>query len=68
MGSSVSGPSCGGGGGAGHGSEEAGVELVASGATKIVFASKKRGDTHPLEGDDSYDIFWGVLEGVRVRR
>lgn len=42
--------------------------VPARGPTRIVFASKKRGDTHEDEGGSSYDIFWGVLEGVRVRR
>jgi TolB protein len=38
------------------------------GPTKIVFASKKRGLEMEQEGEHSYDIFWGALEGTSVRR
>ncbi len=38
------------------------------GPTRICFASKKRGIDVPGQTDVNYDIFWGVLEGARVRR
>jgi len=39
------------------------------GPTRLVFASKKRGEELPQEqGERSYDIFWGLLEGAAVRR
>lgn len=37
------------------------------GPTRICFASKRRGVALPGE-EPSYDVFWGVLEGVAVRR
>lgn len=42
--------------------------LPARGPTRICFASKKRGETLEAEGGATYDIFWGLLEGVPVRR
>lgn len=38
------------------------------GPTRICFASKKRGIELPGQTDVNYDIFWGQLEGARVRR
>ena len=38
------------------------------GPVRIAFASKKRGERAPAEADDTYDVFWGILDGVRVRR
>jgi Tol biopolymer transport system component len=37
------------------------------GPTRICFASKKRGAERSSE-DSTYDVFWGLLRGVRVRR
>jgi dipeptidyl aminopeptidase/acylaminoacyl peptidase len=37
------------------------------GATRIAFASKKRGVVLP-GAVDTFDVFWGVLDGVAVRR
>jgi Tol biopolymer transport system component len=42
--------------------------VPARGPVRIVFASKKRGEAHEQEKDHTYDIFWGVLDGVSVRR
>ena len=38
------------------------------GPTRICFASKRRGIDVPGQTDVNYDIFWGQLEGARVRR
>lgn len=38
------------------------------GPTRICFASKKRGLEIPGRPEANYDVFWGVLEGVRVGR
>lgn len=42
--------------------------VPARGPARIAFASKKRGEEHPAEGGTTYDIFWGLLEGIAVRR
>jgi Tol biopolymer transport system component len=42
--------------------------VPARGATRIAFASKKRGETLESEGGNTYDIFWGELDGIAVRR
>jgi Tol biopolymer transport system component len=42
--------------------------VPARGAARIAFSSKKRGDTEAQEGGSSYDVFWGEIEGVAVRR
>ena len=42
--------------------------VPARGPARICFASKRRGDAHEAEPDDSYDVFWGLLRGVAVRR
>ena len=41
--------------------------VPARGPTRICFASKRRGFALPGE-EPTYDVFWGVLEGVAVRR
>lgn len=42
--------------------------VPARGTVRIAFASKKRGDTADAEGGSTYDVFWGELEGISVRR
>jgi Tol biopolymer transport system component len=39
-----------------------------SGPVKIAFSSKKRGHEVPGEAGPTFDIFWGTLTGLRVRR
>ncbi|HWM88657.1 MAG TPA: hypothetical protein VNO33_22560 [Kofleriaceae bacterium] len=41
--------------------------VPARGSARLCFASKKRGAE--LEGEEpSYDVFWGLIQGLRVRR
>jgi Tol biopolymer transport system component len=42
--------------------------LPARGPARIAFASKRRGIDLPPEKNPTYDVFWGHLEGVPVRR
>lgn len=38
------------------------------GPTRIAFASKRRGPALRTPAPENFDVFWGVLEGVPVRR
>jgi Tol biopolymer transport system component len=39
-----------------------------AGAPRLAFASKKRGFDVPGEDGASYDLFWGTISGLRVKR
>lgn len=42
--------------------------VPARGPVRIAFSSKKRGSEAPDELDATYDVFWGTLTGITVRR